>query len=425
MRSSLNCRHWICIPAAVFVFSSCLVFAQKPSPSGPGSGSAGGGSMGRSPSTPANGSTPFPGTSTGIPTNNPTANPNGPTVFLSGRVIFDDGTPVNSDIRIERVCGGNPRLETHTDSKGKFYFQLGQNQELDVQAADDPTNSFGRPTLGQSQPYGQGSYSTSRTTNGLPSNVLWDCDLRASYPGYRSDLVSLANRHTLDNPEIGTIVLHRLAQVKGTTISLTSALAPKHAEKEYDKGMQMARKGDFEEAEKHLAKATESYPKYAVAWFAMGDIQQRTGRLDDARKSFEAAVAADSKYVSPYDRLALITGQQAKWEDAAAYSKQAIELNPVEFPSSFWYNAVANYNLKKKAEAEKSVRELLKLDTAHKVPSAENLLAQILIEKGAYSDAAVHLRAYLALVPNAKDADQLKQALLKIDQASAATNKQQ
>jgi tetratricopeptide (TPR) repeat protein len=149
-------------------------------------------------------------------------------------------------------------------------------------------------------------------------------------------------------------------------------------------------------------------------------VQQRAGRGEDARKAYEAAVAADKKFVSPYDQLARLAAQEGKWEDAAKFSKEAISLNPVEFPSSFWYNAIASYNLKRADDAEKSVKDLLKIDTRHNYPDAENMMAQILLDRGNYPEAASHLRTYLTLVPNAKNADTLKQILLKIDQASAA-----
>src|SRR5436309_956540 len=69
------------------------------------------------------------GTPGNIPGNNYPNSPNNiPTVqrpiFLSGKVMFDDGSQPNMDIRIERVCSGTPHLEGHTDSKGRFSFQV-------------------------------------------------------------------------------------------------------------------------------------------------------------------------------------------------------------------------------------------------------------------------------------------------------------
>lgn len=336
-------------------------------------------------------------------------------IFLSGRVMFDDGAPPDRDIRIERVCGGSTHMEGHADSKGRFSFQLGQNAAMDMDASDSSlgsgygrNNGTGAGGFGQSSMGGFGDRSTAS---------LWNCELRAAYPGYRSDVVQLGNRRALDPPDVGTIVLHHLGNVQGTTISMTTAMAPKDARKEYEKGMQMAEKGKLEEALKRLSNATDLYPKYAIAWYALGQMQQKQGHAADARAAYQKALAADTHYVSPYNQLALLAAQEGKWEDAAALSKQAISLNPVEFPSAFWYNALANYNLKRPADAAKSTKDLLKLDTRHNYPEAENLMAQLLLDSGNYSEAATHLRSYLTLVPNAKNADALKQMLLKIDAA--------
>ncbi len=200
-------------------------------------------------------------------------------IFLSGKVMFDDGSKPTMDIRIERVCSGSPHLEGHTDSKGRFSFQVGQNQGLDMDAADSsPGGIFGRPG-GMGSTSGMGSNSGMGTRGGLGgASAMWGCELRASYPGYRSDVVELGTRHSMDDPEVGTIILHRLTNVQGTTISLTSALAPKGAQKSYEKGMQLAAKSKFEEAEKRLSEATQLYPKYAAAWYALGQLEQQQGK---------------------------------------------------------------------------------------------------------------------------------------------------
>ncbi len=425
--SSTRINHRaIALPAmAVCIFSIAPAFAQKPSGGGSGNpGGSTGASSGSIPSanvpnstTGSTGNGPFGSTNNRNSTTTPFPNTQQQTpIFLSGVVMFDDGEPANSNIRIERVCNGQPRLEAHTDSKGRFSFQLGQNLTVDTEASDQfGGGSFGRPSNSSTGSFGG---------FGNNSRDLLNCELRASYPGYRSDIVELTTRRPMDPPDLGTIVLHHLGNVEGTTISLTSALAPKNAQKDYQKGLQLAQKGKFEEAEAKLKSATELYPKYAMAWYQLGQLQQRGGRGGEARRSYEAAIASDSKFVGPYHQMALLAAQEGNWEDAAKFSKQVIALDPVEYPASLWYNAVANYNLKRAAEAEKSTVDLLKLDTRHKFPDAENMMAQLLLDKGQYTEAAGHLRNYLALAPNAKNADNLKQILLKIDQANAAAPKQ-
>ena len=412
MRGNWTNRSFLIVSAIAFLgIASSPGFAQKAPTGGGGVGSTGGigsptrGSLGTG-SFPDNGNAGIGGIGT---------NPR--TIFLSGKVMMDDGTEPNSNIRIERVCGGIPRLEAHTDNKGRFSFQVGQNLTVDTDASD--------PSAG-GQPNRPWSNSTNNSLSGNNNRTdpLWNCELRASYPGYRSDLVELSTRRTLDDPDVGTIVLHHLANVQGSTISITTALAPKHAQKDYEKGVQFAQKGDLANAEKRLVTATNAYPKYAIAWFALGRVeQQMNGRDEDAGKAFRAAIAADNRFVSPYEALAQIAIKETKWQDAADYSKQATDLNPVEFPDAFWCNALANYRLQKPDAAEKSARSLLKLDTTHQYPEAENLLAHLLAEKGNYSEAIEHLRAYIALMPNAKDAAALREDLAKLEEASAQAKK--
>ena len=393
---------------------SQTLLAQKPpaptttTPPAPNTGNTNRGTMGNNTPNLGNGNT------LNYPSNDSQMNR---TIFLSGKVMFEDGAPPSIDVRIERVCGGSPRLEAHTDSKGRFSFQLGQGSNLNMDASDmNSSGGFGPSNGGFSNGRMNGNSSIS-------ASALWNCELRASYPGYRSDVVQLGGRRSLDNPDVGIIILHRLANVKGSTISLTTALAPKAAVKHFEKGEQLAAKGKLEDSEKHLLQATDLYPKFASAWFLLGQVQQRQNKPDDARKDYLAAIQADAKYVSPYNQLALLAAQEGKWEDAAAYSKQAIDLNPVEFPTAFWYNAIANYNLKKPAEAVKSAQALVKMDAQHRIPEAESLLAQLAMDSRDYTEAATHLRAYLALAPNAKNAEALKRQLSQIDEASAATKK--
>ena len=60
--------------------------------------------------------------------------------------------------------------------------------------------------------------------------------------GYRSDVISLAGRRNLDDPNVGTIMLHSMVHFEGLTTSATSALAPKEARKAFEKGLDAKKK---------------------------------------------------------------------------------------------------------------------------------------------------------------------------------------
>src|SRR5262245_15330432 len=64
-------------------------------------------------------------------------------IFLSGKVVMDDGTKPPEPVAIERVCNGIVRREQFTDSKGHFSFQLGQNDYAYTDASTSAGDGIG------------------------------------------------------------------------------------------------------------------------------------------------------------------------------------------------------------------------------------------------------------------------------------------
>lgn len=339
--------------------------------------------------------------------------------------MFEDGSPINHDIAIEKVCNGSSRLEGHADMKGRFSITLGQANTTfqDASSYGDANSRLSTPTANTPIGGAVGNPNGSAQSNaGTSARALEGCELRAAYPGYRSDSVILTQHTTLDSPDIGTIVLHRLAAVQGTTISLTTAMAPKDAAKAYEKGMEALAKGNPELGERQLQKAVTIYPQFAVAWFELGRIQQRSSRADQARESYEQAIKADPKYVSPFGRLAALDVQQGKWPETVGTSGKGLALNPVEFPDLWYYNALGLYRTGKLDEAAKSAKECLKLDTQHKHPMALLVLASVNSDRSDWAAAARNFHEYLQMAPDAKNSDAVRKQLAETEQHLASAS---
>lgn len=334
------------------------------------------------------------------------------TLFLSGKVVMDDGTPPPEPVVIERVCNGMARPEGYTDSKGRFSFQLGQNTAM---LSDASVSTAGDPFGGG--PGGMMGRGGSSMGMGGANNRLLGCELRASLPGFRSELVDLSQRRYMDNPDVGTIILRRLAKVDGFTFSATTAFAPKDAKKAYEKGREAAKKQKWADAEKEQQKAVAVYPKFAAAWYELGFAYQQQSKVDDALKAYEESLKADAKFISPYAQLTRIAASQNKWEQAADYAGKAIKLNPYISPDVYFLSGVANYQIKHLDNAEEHTREALKLDAQHRNPKISHLLGVILAEKRDIPGAAEAMRDYLKFAPNAKDADNVKQQLAELEKA--------
>jgi tetratricopeptide (TPR) repeat protein len=315
-------------------------------------------------------------------------------IFLSGKVVLEDGTPPPDPVGIERVCNGVVRPEGYTDSKGRFSIQLGQNSL---------------------------AFTNASVASSAVIRDLADCDLRASLGGYRSDVVSLAGRRAMDGPNVGTLILHRYARGEGDTVSFTSLAAPKEASKALQRGREAARKEKWDEARKQFEKAVRIHPHYASAWCELGRILENLHDESGAWDAYQRAIASDKRYIPPYVQLAAIELRRRDWAGAIGTVDLIVRLDPVNFPGVYVYRSIAQFSLRDLENAEKSARRALDLDTAHRFPVANHVLGVILAQLGDLSGAAAHLRAYLRLAPNASDAPLAKKQLAQIERLARST----
>ena len=377
-------RPWISL--IVVIVTLPLAFAQKPA-----GGSRTGGMTG--PPGP-----PVPDTSS------PQLRP----LYISGNVILQGGTPLSEPVAIERVCNGVVQREGYTDFKGQFQIQLGSNMQFQ-DVTENPAN--------------QNDSGMNQKLNRSNITKYEGCELRALLAGFQSTAVPLHITDDFGEVKVGNIVLTRMGNVEGATISLTSMAAPNSARQAYEKGRKAEADKKYTEAEKQLNKAVEIYPRYAAAWYLLGEIHRSQKQDDQAIAEYNQAVKSDPQYVSPYFGLTIIALSQKRWEDVERLTSQLTHLNGMAYPIAYFYNGAANFNLGKLDAAEQSALKFESLDTNHQVPDVHLLLAGILEAKQDAGGAAREFRAYLAQAPNSpKAAEVQKQAERLEAQGKSAQN---
>jgi tetratricopeptide (TPR) repeat protein len=251
------------------------------------------------------------------------------------------------------------------------------------------------------------------------------CDLQAKLSGYRSQTVPLAGRRSMDDPNVGTILMHRTGPAEeGKTVSMVSLAAPKDAKKAFDKATDALKKKKYSDAQTNLEKAVEAYPKYATAWYELGMLQAGQGNADMARKYFETAIENDPKYIQPYLQLAVLALQAQKWQELADLTAKTVKLDPFDYPQEYFLNSVANYNMQHFDAAEKSALEAERLDTRHQYPKNSHLLGMILAMKKDYAGAKERFKTYLQFAPNSADAPRVRTQLAEVEKITAASNQQ-
>jgi len=342
-------------------------------------------------------------------------------VYVYGKVILQDSTapPIGTVIRKE--CYGSPVTIAFTSPNGQFTANLNSSGRTGMMfdASESPNDIFGTGGVNGQQQNQIG------TSGGFNSNLA-GCELIAELPGYQSDRISLSLRTQFDNGDVGTIVLHRLANVEGTSVSATSLLAPKDARKSWEKGVQQfhsaksAKDGKLVSAEKELVNAVTIYPKFANAWTDLGKVRLMRQDSAGAREAFTKAIEADGKLVEPYISLGELSLREKDWQGASKYLGRALQLDSVEYPQLWLEDCISSYNTQDYDRAEKDARQALKVPPAKRNVHANELLGYILITKRDYAGAKDALTAYLSQAPNAPNAGEIRSKLAELDASAAA-----
>jgi tetratricopeptide (TPR) repeat protein len=341
-------------------------------------------------------------------------------MWVTGRVVRDDGLPFSEPVMIESVCDGVSHSEGYSTVSGDFGFRLGDSGSGIIQDASvgSQNDYFGMANV----PINMNAGGDSPPVYITPKQIeMANCEIRAALPGYRSDAVSIGSRRALDNPNVGALVLHRMNPTGNATVSATTLAAPKDARSAYEKGLAALKKNKPDDARKQFEMAVRAYPGFAAAWFEVGKLESGQGAFDDALRSLNTAIQADPKYAEPYLTLAAIYAVQKQWQKVADATNTLAGLNPYDYPQAYYMNAMANYNLHNLDASEKSARETERLDTQGKFPKVWRILGAILEERRAYREAADQLRQYLRLAPQAADAADAQRQLAQLEALASKT----
>jgi Flp pilus assembly protein TadD len=333
-------------------------------------------------------------------------------VIVNGTVVLEDGRKIGEKAQIELVCQGQAQPQGKTEADGSFSVELGRNSFLS--GSDASVQSLSGP---------KGALSGQTQVPGGSLMWLMGCTLRASLKGYRSEMADLSRARGGEPVNLGPIVLHKLDDGREASVSATSLSAPKGARQALEKGRDLIAKQQLAEAAKELNKAVRLHPKYAEAWDELGNVLQSQKMNADARKAYMEAVASDARYPKPYLDMARLSATEANWKDALEQTAALLRLEPQGNPQAYYYSAVAHYNLDQYDQAAESAQQAIKLDTAHTVPLAEQLLGVLYSMKGDYKSAAEQFRNYLQHAPPNANVAAAKARLADAERRAAEAEK--
>ena len=324
-------------------------------------------------------------------------------MFLTGRVLLEDGFPPPEPVTVEMVCRGSVRQQAFTFGEGSFSFQLGDEGSGSSDASVSGNQSNRNDPFSRVPGQGQGSGSLD----------LSDCSLRGVLPGFKSEVIGLGVVRYMENSDVGTLVLRRLDQVQGLTVSYTVLNAPKKARKAYEKADKELRKenGNIPKAVKNLEKAVKVYPQYAAAWFLMGNSKLAMGDRPGARQAFQKSIDSDPKYLRPYISLGGMALKDENWQEVARLCEGVTELNPHIMRVHYLYG-VANLNLGELDKARGAIQEVLDHGKSRYLIGSHYVMGAILTQQRDFSGAAAEFRLFLEASPQGTPvADKLAEKL--------------
>jgi len=246
------------------------------------------------------------------------------------------------------------------------------------------------PVLSRADPYRQAGYYQL-----LKGDLEHERDAAKSAATYRSALQAIERCIAIDKVSRGSY----LARANGGQ----AALSQGDAQAYLLLSLAYVRLGDPEKAYGAINQARTLDPLNPKMYQQLSAILAQQGRNDEAEVAFMQETAITSL-------------QEGKWRDAADSSERVLQADSAGYPSAYYLNAMANLRVGNLDAAEKSAREAIRLDTAHRNPRTSYVLGLVLAEKQEYGQAVDLLNAYLREAPNAPDSETVRKQLSNIEE---------
>lgn len=195
---------------------------------------------------------------------------------------------------------------------------------------------------------------------------------------------------------------------------------PDDARSRYDSGVRALDERDEKRARAELEAAIKIAPTYYAARLTLGRLLRSQSRFDDARRVLEPLLEIAPKRADPRIELGMVDIARGKRTDAARVLEEAVALEP----SSWAAHLYLGYALVDEDDeaAEPHFWTALKLNEKEAV-EAHLALARLAYRYGYIKDAVEQLDTYLAVAPNATDADDVRKLAEKLRRELAKSSK--
>jgi Tfp pilus assembly protein PilF len=198
------------------------------------------------------------------------------------------------------------------------------------------------------------------------------------------------------------------AEAKPGTISVAEATqqVPKKARQAYEQGLKAKGKNQLDRALASFNEAVKLYPDFFQAITERAELQIKRNQIEAAVEDFARALKIHPEHGPALRGAGYCKLEQRAFAEAIEYLERAIAIEP-EVANTHLSLGFANLNLDRREPARQALLQALRLDPRESV-RAHVYLADLFAREQRYAEAANELRTYLALEPDAPDAEKLK-----------------
>ncbi len=197
------------------------------------------------------------------------------------------------------------------------------------------------------------------------------------------------------------------------SVSREELAIPAAAREELAKSEEAQLRGDGEEAIKHLKRAVEIHPSYAIALNNLGTYYHRRGEYDQSVTCFKKVTELDPSFYSAWANLASSLIATGNYPEALRAGERAYQIRPRE-TMVLADLALCHFYLHRWTDAEEFFKKLAAVDPASAV-NPHLYLSHLALIRRNKEEAAGYIKAFLAIHPNAPQAEHLRKTLVDLN----------
>lgn len=293
--------------------------------------------------------------------------------FIVGTVFGPSGTRIDTKMRLRLTALGRGEMIAMTDDSGRFIFTRLPAGSYTVSIDDD-------------KDYDAVSQSVEISHSGGSSPQSYAISLR--------------------------LVDKKKPIARPAVIRSENAGVSKKAVDLYLKAKEFAALNDHKAAIEQLKLAIADYPTFLDAHNELGIQYLKLNELDTAVEMLTAALKIKPNAFEPQINLGIALFRLKRYRDAETSLRAAIGLKDRSAVAHYYLGRTLT-NLERYDDAEKELNEAI-LTGGTGMNEAHRMLATLFITKGDDRRAIGSLETYLNLVPDARDAEELRKVIVQL-----------